>query len=162
MVPSVTTRETSRDVYHEIRDSGLLSEMRWRAYDVLYRHCPKDGSGLTSAEVFSFEQKENPRKLDVLTQSRARFTELRELGVIKEVGTRPCRITGHKAIAWAPTGHLPRGTIVREPSKLTGPEYVLLRSLWKKGDAEERKALMQAINIIQHRGRRAVRLEDPE
>ena len=42
-----------------------------------------------------------------LSQSRARFTELRRLGVIKEVGVRQCKISGRRSIVWDLTDSLP-------------------------------------------------------
>ena len=44
---------------------------------------------------------------NVISQSRARFTELRELGVIYEVGVKKCSITNRNVIEWDLTDNLP-------------------------------------------------------
>ena len=46
-------------------------------------------------------------KNSAITSSRARFTELRELGVIYEVRNRKCTITGRTSIEWDLTDRLP-------------------------------------------------------
>lgn len=45
---------------------------------------------------------------NVLSQSRARFTELRNLGVIYEKGIKQCSVTGRNAIEWELTNKLPK------------------------------------------------------
>jgi hypothetical protein len=98
MQPELFTRKTSRDVYHQIKAEGLLSKMRMEVLAAIYLVAP-----CTSAEAFAVMIKgRNP-----LSQSRARFTELREWGVIKEIGVRKCKITGRKVIEWDLTGDLP-------------------------------------------------------
>jgi len=46
-------------------------------------------------------------KENQISQSRARFTELRELGVIYEKGEKQCSITGRNVIEWDLTDRLP-------------------------------------------------------
>jgi hypothetical protein len=94
------TRETSIEAYMKIKESGLLSERRWEVYNVVYNNGP-----LTSAEAFRILNAGRPIKN--ITQSRARFTELRDMGVFKEVGEKFCSITGHKVILWDVTSKLP-------------------------------------------------------
>ena len=91
-------RQTSIETYNKIEKEGLLSKMRLKVYKAIVDNAPCT-SGEASATF------ENKRK--VPSQLRARFTELRELGVIKEDGTKICSITGRKAIKWDLTGNLP-------------------------------------------------------
>jgi hypothetical protein len=42
-----------------------------------------------------------------ISQLRARFTELRELGVLNEVGERLCKVSGRMCIVWDVTDALP-------------------------------------------------------
>ncbi len=96
--PNSTIRQTSIDCYNQIKSEGLLSKMRLRVYEAILEHAP-----CTSAEAIQhITTKDN-----VLTQSRARFTELRELGVIREIGTKKCTVTGRSVIQWDLTDNLP-------------------------------------------------------
>jgi len=93
-------RTTSIEVYKQLEASGELSAKRWEVYATVYNHGP-----MTSAEAFA---KLNAGKnLKSLTQSRARFTELRGMQLLKEVGERECKITGYKVILWDVTDQLP-------------------------------------------------------
>lgn len=93
------TRQTSIDCYNAIKSEGLLSKRRMQVYEAIYNSAP-----CTSAEAMTSILKMNG---DVLSQSRARFTELRELGVIYERGIRKCKLTGRNAIEWDLTDRLP-------------------------------------------------------
>ena len=92
-------RETPIEVYHAIKDSGVLSKARIRVLEAVYllQSC-------TSGEAYSIMRSEFN---GALPQSRARFTELREMGCIRENGTRSCKITGRRVIVWEPTGLFP-------------------------------------------------------
>lgn len=93
-------RWTSIETFHHIRDNGLLSKRRFEVYQTVYMHGP-----MTSAEAFSIMNKANPLKN--LTQSRARFTELQTMAVLKTIGERKCKITGRNALIWEVTDRLP-------------------------------------------------------
>lgn len=96
----MSKRQTSIDAYNKIKEEGLLSRRRWEIYDVVFKNGP-----MTSAEAF--------RKLILantirnITQSRARFTELRDSGVFQECGTKVCSVTGMTVILWDVTSRLP-------------------------------------------------------
>ena len=92
------TRQTSIDCYNQIKQEGLLSTMRFKVYEAILKNAP-----CTSAEVLSTMLSKN----SAITSSRARFTELRELGVIYEVQNRKCNITGRTSIEWDLTDRLP-------------------------------------------------------
>ena len=72
--------------------------MRFKVYEGILKNAP-----CTSAEVLSTLLSKN----SAITSSRARFTELRELGVIYEVQNRKCNITGRTSIEWDLTDRLP-------------------------------------------------------
>jgi hypothetical protein len=94
----MNTRQTSIDCYNEIKANGLLSKKRLQVYVAILKNAP-----CTSGEAFAtMITKENQ-----ISQSRARFTELRELGVIYEKGNRKCRVTGKNVIEWDLTDKLP-------------------------------------------------------
>lgn len=132
-------RTTSVAVYKEINESGLLSKRRLEVYNILATF-----GEMTSGEVFSKIMKE--RDMNGISQSRARFTELRQMGVIEEVGTKKCRVTGHNVILWGITNQLPKkltkkskpkGWISIEKSKPRQSQFVLICDNRKEIDDED-------------------------
>ena len=121
------TRQTSIECYNKIKEQGLLSNMRFKVYEAILKKAP-----CTSGEAFAtMTTKENQ-----ISQSRARFTELRELGVIYEKGEKKCSITGRNVIEWDLTESLPVN--VKNPNK-TKKQRVddalnSLRKLYKNKD----------------------------
>ena len=122
------TRQTSIDCYNEIKEKGLLSNMRFKVYEAILRKAP-----CTSGEAFAtMTTKENQ-----ISQSRARFTELRELGVIYEKGEKQCSITGRNVIEWDLTDRLP--VSIKNPNKTKQQKKNAalnsLRELYKNKDS---------------------------
>tara|TARA_B110001452_G_scaffold119868_1_gene99454 strand:+ start:121 stop:543 length:423 start_codon:yes stop_codon:yes gene_type:complete len=118
------TRQTSIDCYNEIKENKLLSKKRFEVFEAILKTAP-----CTSGEAFStMTTKENQ-----ISQSRARFTELRELGVIYEKDVRKCRITNRNVIEWDLTGRLPKDVKLSKNNKKTRSENALnaLRELYK-------------------------------
>jgi hypothetical protein len=91
----MNTRQTSIECYNQIKAEGLLSKQRLAVYSSLLQM----GKPSTAREVYS--------TMDVAKQEATRFTELRNLGVIYEVGNRKCSVTGRTAIEWDLTDRLP-------------------------------------------------------
>ena len=91
----MTTRQTSIDCYNQIKSEGLLPKMRFEVYSALLLM----GKPSTTREVYA--------TMDVIKQEATRFTELRDMGVIYEVRTRECSITGKNVIEWDLTDKLP-------------------------------------------------------
>jgi hypothetical protein len=103
------TRTTSIQAYHKIKDEGLLSQRRWEVYDALFKHGPKTGG-----ELF------NICGGVVKGSVCARLTELRDLGVAYEQGTKTCDLTGQTAILWDVTDKLPKkknGSAIKPPTR---------------------------------------------
>jgi len=88
-------RETSLVTFRQIKENGLLSEMRFKVYECVFNHGP-----MTSKEVFS--------RLMLETNQSGRFSELRDAGVLKEVGTMLSGATKRPAILWDVTWDLPQ------------------------------------------------------
>jgi hypothetical protein len=95
-------RQTSIEAYNLIRDNGLLSKRRWEVYDILFHHGP-----MTANETFAKLYRNNLGPFNAASNSAARFSELRNCGVVYEVRERQCTITGMKAIEWDVTDRLP-------------------------------------------------------
>jgi len=92
-----TPRLTTLQAYHKLRDFGGLAAGRWHVFDLVWHRGPG-----TSAEILEEDIRTHPQR--ALTQSRARFTELRDMGLIAELGIVTCRVTGNRAILYDVTG----------------------------------------------------------
>ena len=139
----MTTRQTSIDCYNKIKEQGLLSNMRFKVYEAILKKAP-----CTSGEAFAImTTKENQ-----ISQSRARFTELRELGVIYEKGEKQCTITGRNVIEWDLTDRLPIN--IKNPNKTKKQRLDAalnsLRELYKNKDStnEDWKIVADLIKSI--------------
>ena len=90
-----TVRDTSIDAYLTIKENGLLNKNQQQVYETLFNK-----GSMTCSEVLQY--------LNLQTNQSGRFTELKEKGVIKEVGKRECRVTGHRVYLWDVTSELPK------------------------------------------------------
>lgn len=107
-------RETSIEIYNKIRESGMLSNTRFKIFEAICRR-PR-----TANEIFW--------DLGMQTNQSGRFTELQEMDVIEESGTRICSITGNRATVWEVTGRMPKKTKVMDKKLQT-----ILNSIAKVG-----------------------------
>jgi hypothetical protein len=81
------TRRTSIAAYHHLVEEGALSRRRSQVYAVVFRYGP-----MTAQECF--------KSLGLETNQSGRFTELRDMGLLYEQGTKTCNVTGREAISW--------------------------------------------------------------
>ena len=88
-----TPRDTSVQAFYNAVDSGVIETRRQQVWSAL-----RARGEATSNEVF-----ESLKALGVryISTACARLTELRDLGLVREVGQRRCTITGQLCIAWA-------------------------------------------------------------
>lgn len=114
------TRQTSIDAYHEVLESGLVGKRQKQVYDILYRKGPLTAN--QTWNILSFEIGD----LRFDSNTRARFTELREFGIIQEVGEVPDPITKKRVILWDVTDKSP----VKPMKKKTNRE--IIRELQKE------------------------------
>jgi hypothetical protein len=91
-------RETSIKCYNQIKSEGLLSKRRLQVYEAL----------LDSAPCTSSEAIRNSGATFGVFGVSSRFTELRDLGVIYEKGTKICSVTNRNVIEWDLTDKLPK------------------------------------------------------
>lgn len=101
------TRQTSIESYHAIKDNGLLSRRRFQVYDFLYN------SGPATARQAWRAIAPNGHTGSINT----RFAELREIGVVEEVGTTKEQATGMTVILWDVTANLPRRLMKKKSAK---------------------------------------------
>jgi hypothetical protein len=114
------TRRTSKEAYDRLIASGRLGGLHRDVVTAVYNREP-----CTSAEAFE-EMRERGVYENPISQSRARFTELRDLGVLLELGEKICNVTGRYAIAWGLTGNPPVDKETIQPRKRKGPLFAVL------------------------------------
>jgi len=96
------TQRTSIETYYEIKNSGLLSEKRWKVYDIFYQN----NRPLTGAEVSQIYKANYPSSQHSET-IRNRITELKEMGLLLESGVVNCQFTGRSVMSFMTTNNLP-------------------------------------------------------
>lgn len=126
----MSVRRTSIETYRQIEAEGLLSKMRFEAYELLFNYGP-----LTANQLMQQAKLLNPAKSHQSLESIGRrLSELRDVGVIYEVKEINCPVTGRPVILWDVTEKLPlkwdkpkkhkcktcagRGYILEQQSKL--------------------------------------------
>ena len=134
------TRQTSIDCYNEIRANGLLSKRRFEVYEAL----------LSSAPCTSSEAIRNAKTTFGVFGVSSRFTELRDLGVIYEVRTRECTVTGRNVIEWDLTDRLPVNVKKSNKTKKNKIDDALnsLRELYKNKDTSTDEDWKLVANLI--------------
>lgn len=98
----IRSRDTSRESYHDILESGLLGKKREVLYASIALH-----PNLTANEHFKHLKNTGRLRGEFDSNTHARFTELRDMGCIQESGRRHCSTTGRLAITWEITGRYP-------------------------------------------------------
>ena len=101
-------RDTSIEAYQTIKQEGLLSRARLEVYLALFSMGP-----CTAGELFI--KRVSAHKL-VKGSVCARLTELRQIGVVKEVGEKICEATGQNVILWDVTSKLPK-KLIKNPAQ---------------------------------------------
>lgn len=87
-------RATSAQAYDHLVESGRLAARHAEVYATVYEHGP-----LTANEAWEIiRSKRGGLRYD--SNTRARFTELRDMGLLQECGTRACTITGRACLVW--------------------------------------------------------------
>lgn len=104
-------RSTSTEVYRRLEDSGFLEKRRGKVYQFLFWNGP-----LTVAETIEELEARSGRKGAWRINSSGRFTELRTMGAIQEMGQATCTVTGENVILWDVTDREP-GPL---PTRVTG------------------------------------------
>ena len=89
-------RSTSIEAYNALMSEGVLPKKRRQVYGWLHNYGPA-----TAAEVEAALKSKDAHK---------RLPELRNQGIIEELGKRICTVTGRKVIEWNVNGLLPKET----------------------------------------------------
>ena len=135
------TQRTSIETYTEIKISGLLSEKRWRVYDIFYQL----NRPLTGAEVSQIYKSNYPSSQHSET-IRNRITELKEMGLLAEFEVVDCTFTGRKVISFITTNNLPEKLEKKETlNQKLNRILKQIESLGKTMDNEEQKNQLREI-----------------
>lgn len=95
-------RNTSIEVYRRIEEEGLLSKRRFQVYSVLFKHGPLTGTQLSKIVRANFGDWSMSETI------RNRLTELRDQGVVDELGKVECPVNGNEVILWDVNSNLPK------------------------------------------------------
>lgn len=102
-------RQTSVEAYSTIKESGLLGKRQLEVYEIVYQNGP-----MTASEAFELLKQKSDLSLRFDSNTHARFTECRDMGLLSEVGERKCKITGRNVIEWDVTANLPQPVSERD------------------------------------------------
>ena len=95
-------QKTSVETYYAIKNSGLISDKRLKVFDIFWEH----PDGLTGTQVSEIFKNKYPSSKHSET-IRNRITELRNMGVIDEIGVVECDFTNRKVMKFAISNRLP-------------------------------------------------------
>lgn len=97
------TRKTSIETYNRITSGGLISKRRLLIYKIIYK-TPE----LTGSQIVKQYKELYPATTFTYSEGiRNRITELVAQGVVKELGVKPCPVTGSTVLFYATTDSLP-------------------------------------------------------
>ena len=97
------TRQTSIESYKYLVDNKIIGKRQAEVYKVLLDHGP-----LTCNETFNILKTKVSREFSFDSNTHARFTELRDMDLIEELGTRKDSFTGRNVILWGVTNRPPK------------------------------------------------------
>ena len=144
-------RNTSRLAYEALVKSGALKGKQ----ALILRELTDGSPPATSGEIL---YQLNVRNVNAW---RGRFTELRNRGLIREVGVRTCTVTNRKCITWEATGAT-TATEDRDPVQAGKSEARAWRkfALWMVEQHRGRAGVLQSMETIVEEAKRR-RLEIP-
>ena len=100
-------RQTSIDAYNNIKQNGLLARKRWEVYDYLFHNGPCTARSMVKSLT--------EQGITLGWSCTGRLSELREAGVVIELGTVKCPETNQTVILWDVTS---LATPIKPPKKL--------------------------------------------
>jgi hypothetical protein len=118
--------QNSLDAFNHIKKNGLLSDKRLKVYQI-FVHNP---NGLTGSEVSDIYKKNYPSSQHSET-IRNRITELRDMGVLDEVGNVPCKFTKRTVMKYKVNTNMPTKLVVKKSLNTNIDEIISdLKRVW--------------------------------
>jgi len=119
--------QNSMDAFNHIKKNGLLSDKRLKVYQI-FVHNPE---GLTGSEVSDIYKKNYPSSQHSET-IRNRITELRDMGVLDEVGNVACRFTKRTVMKYKVNTNMPTKLVVKKSLNTNIDEIISdLKRVWE-------------------------------
>ncbi len=105
-------RQTSIDAYNQIKSEGLLSRRRFQVYEIVSLFGPMT----ISQAIISYKKSHSVVNTGSVS---TRFAELRNMGLLEELRTGKCPVTGRETIFWICTDQLPKKLVKPDRIKCT-------------------------------------------
>jgi hypothetical protein len=119
--------QNSMDAFNHIKKNGLLSDKRLKVYHILALH----PQGLTGSEVSNIYKQHYPTSQHSET-IRNRITELRDSGVLDEVGNVVCQFTKRNVMKYRVNGQMPTKLVPKKSLNTNIDEIIAdLKKLWE-------------------------------
>ena len=135
--------QNSMDAFNHIKKNGLLSDKRLKVYHIFLQY----PDGLTGSEVSEIYKDHYPSSQHSET-IRNRITELRDMGVLDEVGNVACKFTKRTVMKYRVNTNIPTKLQVKKSLNTSIDEVILdLKKVWDltKTDELEKRALIREI-----------------
>jgi hypothetical protein len=119
--------QNSMDAFNHIKKNGLLSDKRLKVYQIFVQN----PEGLTGSEVSAIYKNNYPSSQYSET-IRNRITELREMGVLDEVGNVECRFTKRTVMKYRVNTKMPTKLAPKKSLNTNIDEIISdLKKLWE-------------------------------
>jgi Fe2+ or Zn2+ uptake regulation protein len=118
--------QNSMDAFNHIKKNGLLSDKRLKVYQIFVNN----PLGLTGSEVSDIFKKNYPSSQHSET-IRNRITELRDMGVLDEIGNVDCKFTKRKVMKYRVNTNMPTKLVIKKSLNTNIDEIILdLKKVW--------------------------------
>jgi hypothetical protein len=135
--------QNSMEAFNHIKKNGLLSDKRLKVYQIFVGN----PAGLTGSEVSDIYKKNYPTSQHSET-IRNRITELRDMGVLDEVGNVICKFTKRTVMKYRVNTNIPTKLVAKKSLNTNIEEIILdLKKVWDltTTDELEKRAIIREI-----------------
>ena len=118
--------QNSINAFNHIKKNGLLSDKRLKVYHILMSH-PEGLTGLQVSKIY----KANYPSSEHSESIRNRITELRDMGVLDEIGNVDCKFTKRKVMKYRVNTNMPTKLVIKKSLNTNIDEIILdLKKVW--------------------------------
>lgn len=134
--------QNSINAFNHIKKNGLLSDKRLKVYHIIMSH----PEGLTGAQVSKIYKANYPSS-EHSESIRNRITELRDMGVLDEVGNVECEFSKRTVMKYRANTNMPTKLQPKKSLNASIDEIVdNLRTLYTKTNDSDNRSLIKLIN----------------
>lgn len=137
--------QNSMDAFNYIKKNGLLSDKRLKVYHIFVTN----PEGLTGSEVSDIYKKNYPSSQHSET-IRNRITELKDSGVLDEVGNVVCQFTKRNVMKYKVNGKMPTKLVPKKSLNTNIDEIIAdLKKVWELTTVSDvnKRALIREIKL---------------